>query len=168
MKAQTIVAAAFAGAVAALGGGVALAARKPAEDKPDEEGTFALTVKDGDTLSALALALYGDAQFGWVLGGRTRRPLKAASDLRAGDKIDIQCVWTTIRKGETLPAVAKRTLGDQNKWGRIRFANAAAIPDPNKVQAGQRVAVPTPPPPPEKATEKPDAVGGGLELLGAA
>lgn len=145
MNGSTIAAILTGIGVTLVGGGVVWAARNKNEGKPDEAGTVMIVAEANDTLSDLALALYGDAALWWVVGGWARRRIETPSVLMVGDRLDVPCTWTTIRKGESLAAVAKRMLGDDKKWGRIRAANRNLIKDPNAVQAGWRVAVPTPP-----------------------
>ncbi len=110
----------------------------------DAPGVVTITVKAGDSLSSLALALYGDASLAWALGGFSQRPLDKPESLRVGDKISIPCTWTNVKPGETLSAVAQRTLGDDRKYGRIKAANQA-IQNVNQIQAGQRLAIPISP-----------------------
>jgi len=45
--------------------------------------------------------------------------------------------------GDTLSAIAKRYYGDASKYHRIFEANRDQLSDPDKIQAGQRLKIPT-------------------------
>ena len=151
---------ALAGAALLTLGGVALAKRKP------EEGPFFLyTVQPGDALSALALRFFGDAKK-WPVITELNNDVQGlgVDQVPVGAKLRIPCVWETVRPGDNLAAVAKRALGDAGRWRRIYEANKQALPDPDKLGVGQRLAVPMEVPP--KARPVSVSVG-ALELLGA-
>lgn len=148
------------GAAVLVVGGVAVARPKQHSDP-----FFVYVVQEGDTLSALALKFFGDAQRWPVLHmAMPKLPDDAQQALPVGAKIHVPCTWTIVEKNESLAAVAKRTLGDAGRWRRLYEANRSAIgPDPNKVGAGQRLAVPVDP-----ASATPlVAVGTELDLLDA-
>jgi nucleoid-associated protein YgaU len=48
----------------------------------------------------------------------------------------------TIRSGDTLSAIAKRYLGDANKYMMIAEANPDTIKDPDKINAGATIRLP--------------------------
>ena len=48
----------------------------------------------------------------------------------------------TVRSGDTLWGIAARYLGNGARWPEIQRANAAAIPNPNRIFAGQVLRIP--------------------------
>lgn len=48
----------------------------------------------------------------------------------------------TIQSGDTLSAIAKRYLGDSNKYSMIVDANPDHITDPDKIRAGDTIKLP--------------------------
>lgn len=134
----------LAGGVVLLGGGIGFAAtRKPAAQ--GGENFFLYAVQPGDTLSALALKFFGDAKKWSAFRDGEGKELDDGKALLADSKLRVPCSWTVVAKGESLPAVAARTLGDKNRWRRILEANKKAIPDPDKIAVGLRLAVPQAP-----------------------
>ncbi|WP_410219553.1 peptidoglycan-binding protein LysM [Paracoccus sp. (in: a-proteobacteria)] len=53
-----------------------------------------------------------------------------------------QPVFHTVRKGETLSAIAKEHLGDANRYGAIFEANRPMLNDPDKIYPGQVLRIP--------------------------
>lgn len=53
-----------------------------------------------------------------------------------------QPVFHTVAKGETLSAIAKRHLGDANKYHAIFEANRPMLSDPDKIYPGQMLRIP--------------------------
>lgn len=160
MKTTTLVGTLLGGAVLGVAGYAAASKGKPSGTSP-EEPFFLYTMQSGDTLSALALKFFGDGEK-WpaLLDGTPPEDFRVET-LPPGTLLRVPCLWTKVEKGESLAAVAKRTLGDAGRWRRIYEANRKALPDPNKLAVGQRLAVPCEKPPPA-------AVGmRTLELLGA-
>lgn len=51
-------------------------------------------------------------------------------------------VFHTVRKGETLSAIAKDTLGDPNAYNAIFEANRPMLSDPDKIYPGQVLRIP--------------------------
>jgi LysM repeat protein len=49
----------------------------------------------------------------------------------------------TVADGDSLWAIAERVYGDGNQWGRIHEANSDQIPDPNVIQPGQVLTIPS-------------------------
>jgi S-formylglutathione hydrolase FrmB/LysM repeat protein len=97
------------------------------------------TVAAGETLSALALRFYGDAEL--------YRLIAVASDI--GDPADIDVgqglvfpdfTRYTVAAGDTLAGVASRFYGDAQLSGLI--AAASGIDDPAEIDAGQQLIVP--------------------------
>lgn len=48
----------------------------------------------------------------------------------------------TVRKGDTLSAIAQRTYGDANEWRRIYEANRDSIDNPDLIHPGQELNIP--------------------------
>lgn len=49
----------------------------------------------------------------------------------------------TVEEGDSLWAIAERFYGDGNQWGRIAEANTEQVPDPNVIQPGQVLVIPS-------------------------
>jgi nucleoid-associated protein YgaU len=48
----------------------------------------------------------------------------------------------TVRKGDTLSAIAKREYGDASAWRRIYEANRDTISNPDLIHPGQELTIP--------------------------
>ena len=120
-------------------GGLARARRSA----PDANPYFAYTVQEGDTLSDLAKKFFGDGEK-WpvLLDAMPAKPQDPHKALPIGAVIQVPCIWVTVQKGDSLAKIAKRVLGDAGRYGRIVAANKKALPDPNKLAVGQKLAVP--------------------------
>jgi nucleoid-associated protein YgaU len=51
-------------------------------------------------------------------------------------------VFHTVTKGETLSAIAKKTLGNANRYGEIFEANRPMLKHPDKIYPGQVLRIP--------------------------
>lgn len=49
----------------------------------------------------------------------------------------------TVQKGDSLSKIAKHELGDANAWNRIFEANKDILDDPDKIQPGQVLKIPS-------------------------
>jgi len=49
----------------------------------------------------------------------------------------------TVKSGDTLSAISKQFYGDSNEYMRIFYANREKLNDPDKIQVGQQLTVPT-------------------------
>jgi nucleoid-associated protein YgaU len=49
----------------------------------------------------------------------------------------------TVKSGDTLSKIAKEFYGDASQWKRIQAANADLIRDPDKIQPGWKLSIPT-------------------------
>jgi nucleoid-associated protein YgaU len=49
----------------------------------------------------------------------------------------------TVRKGDTLSAIAQREYGDANAWRRIFDANRDQLDNPDVIHPGQELKLPT-------------------------
>ena len=120
-------------------GGLARARRSA----PDANPYFVYIVQEGDTLSDLAKKFFGDGEK-WpaLLDAMPAKPQDPHKALPVGAVIQVPCIWVTVQKGDSLAKIAARVLGDAGRYGRIIAANKKALPDPNKVAVGQKLAVP--------------------------
>src|SRR5450830_186436 len=48
----------------------------------------------------------------------------------------------TVQSGDTLSEIARRKLGDANRWLEIAQANRETVPDPDKIKPGQQLKIP--------------------------
>jgi nucleoid-associated protein YgaU len=55
---------------------------------------------------------------------------------------DLQPVFHTVEKGDTLSAIALKTLGDANKYNIIFEANKPMLTHPDKIYPGQVLRIP--------------------------
>jgi nucleoid-associated protein YgaU len=49
----------------------------------------------------------------------------------------------TVKSGDTLSKISKELYGDSNEYMRIFYANRGSLKDPDKIQVGQELAIPT-------------------------
>ncbi len=139
----------------------AVSAGSPAEPRRTVQ-TSRVTVNAGDTLSAIARRHLGDASRWDELLDANRDQLDRPEDLRSGmtlrlpsgesftvpsvrpERAPARAARTyTVRAGESLYAIAERTLGDGERWRDIQAANRDTVPDPDDVQAGQVLKIPS-------------------------
>src|SRR5213076_3201353 len=97
------------------------------------------TVAAGETLWALALRFYGDAEL--------HRLIATASGIADPDAIDVgqrlifpDFTRHTVVAGDTLSALAVRFYGDA-ELSRL-IATASGIADPDAIDVGQRLIIP--------------------------
>lgn len=116
-------------------------------------------VRSGDDLWSIAEQVLGD-------GGQWRRLADANPDLLANPTVDLvpgvrlvlpsdadrpdeahhraaRAHTVTVVRGDTLSGLAKEHLGDQAKWPRIYRANAERIADPDEIDVGWKLVIPT-------------------------
>jgi len=102
---------------------------------------------------ARALYLFEDAQrrdptlgeAGFAIE-RVRNAINAAAQPAAPEEApaEVPAPQTyTVEEGDSLWAIAERFYGDGNQWGRIAEANAEQVPDPNVIQPGQVLVIPS-------------------------
>lgn len=48
----------------------------------------------------------------------------------------------TVKSGDTLRKIAQHFYGDEMKWPKIRDANRAEIPNPDRIQVGMKLTIP--------------------------
>ncbi|MDQ1900334.1 peptidoglycan-binding protein LysM [Paracoccus sp. WLY502] len=87
---------------------------------------------DRETLEKLILAL-----------GNIEGIAKVEADLpQAGPEAGKAPIFHTVKKGETLSAIAKAYLGSANKYNAIFEANRPMLSDPDKIYPGQTLRIP--------------------------
>ncbi|SGP97489.1 mycolyltransferase II [Mycobacterium tuberculosis] len=96
------------------------------------------TVVAGDTLSALALRFYGDAELNWLIA--------AASGIADPDVVNVgqrlimpDFTRYTVVAGDTLSALAARFYGDASLYPLIAAVNGIA--DPGVIDVGQVLVI---------------------------
>ncbi|MGE5360508.1 MAG: LysM peptidoglycan-binding domain-containing protein [Bacteroidales bacterium] len=67
---------------------------------------------------------------------------EVVADIKAA-RTDVYGVYE-VRPGDSLSKIAKQTLGNANRYNEIFQANTDQLQDPNRIQPGQRLTIPTP------------------------
>ncbi len=130
-----------------FGGGAAEAAEVPAEDALHKE------IKDlGLDASGLDIKVDGDRV---KVGGKAVSPemkekvilavgnVQGVATVETADDGDTQdAVFHTVVKGDTLSAIAKKTLGNANRYPEIFEANKPMLKHPDKIYPGQVLRIP--------------------------
>jgi nucleoid-associated protein YgaU len=108
------------------------------------------TVQSGDTLSDIAEEQLGDANR-WpeifVLNrGTIRDPNRISPGqvltLPGDTPMDPPPRLYTVRQGDTLSGIAKKHLGDANRWPEIFELNGEVISDPDRIFPNQVLVLP--------------------------
>lgn len=86
---------------------------------------------DRETLEKLILAV-----------GNIEGIAKVEADLPPAQGDAKEPVFHTVAKGETLSAIAKKYLGDANKYNAIFEANRPMLSHPDKIYPGQKLRIP--------------------------
>ncbi|RMC34806.1 peptidoglycan-binding protein LysM [Paracoccus alkanivorans] len=68
--------------------------------------------------------------------------IEGISKVEADLPEDAKPQFHTVEKGETLSAIAKKYLGDANKYQAIFEANKPMLSDPDKIYPGQKLRIP--------------------------
>jgi 5'-nucleotidase/UDP-sugar diphosphatase len=55
-----------------------------------------------------------------------------------------------VKANDTLRKIAQELLGDAERWAEIYEANRDKVKDPNVIQVGQELTIPTAPQPPKR------------------
>ncbi|MFP5282004.1 MAG: LysM peptidoglycan-binding domain-containing protein, partial [Actinomycetes bacterium] len=124
----------------------------PAASRGEDPSAVRHRVEPGDDLWSLAERYYGT--------GRDWRRIAAANpNVLTGGPDRIEPGWrlvipgvaaaedngsptVTVRKGDTLSAIAERTLGDDTEWPRLYRANRSQLHDPDELSVGVELVVP--------------------------
>ena len=120
----------------------------------DEEGeeTITHTVEKGQNLKILALWYYGDEERWEKLYKMNKGQIRNANIIFPGqvlkimgydDRFNYVTKTHTIKSGETLKTIAKKYLGDEDRWEEIMAMNPSAIKNPNRIYRGQKIKVKT-------------------------
>lgn len=112
------------------------------------------TVRESDWLWTLAERYYGDgAQWTKIANAN---PGIDPDELAVGQKLEIPDAKPsegsaeataghrhTVRAGESLSSIADDAYGDTSQWNRIYQANKTHISDPDEIEIGDRLTIPT-------------------------
>ncbi len=145
-----------------------------------------IVVEDGDTLWDIAKSVYDNENYWIELWNANRARVPNAHALRPGtvlvlpplrdkpaqaqppppnDPLPVapsNAKTHTVRAGETLIAIAQAELGSTTRWSEIWDLNRAALPNPDRLRAGQvltlplATATPTKTPASPAQTQKPE------------
>ena len=97
------------------------------------------TAVAGDTLAALALRFYGDAELDWLIAGASGIS-DPNSAINAGQRLIIPDITRhTVVAGDTLSALASRFYGDASFYPLIATVNGIA--DPDVIDVGQVLVI---------------------------
>jgi nucleoid-associated protein YgaU len=142
-------------------------------------------IQEGDTLESIAEKKYG-SRASWTLIAQANPGLKASA-LRPGKTIKIPArpekkadeapklaadavVVTpggpkvyTVQPGDSLSAIAQKTLGSARHWEKLHEANRDAISDPSTLSVGMKLVVPDLP----AAKAGPATTGGTVQTAAA-
>lgn len=67
---------------------------------------------------------------------------EVVADIKA-ERSDVYGMYE-VKAGDNLSKIAKQTLGDSNRYTEIAQANSDQVPDPNRIQPGQKLKIPNP------------------------
>lgn len=133
------------GAGKKLFGGGAEAAEVPAEDALHKEikdlglDASGLDIKvDGDTVSVSGKAVSAEMKEKVILAVGNVEGVSAVQAEADG----AEPVFHTVVKGDTLSAIAKKTLGNANRYPEIFEANKPMLKHPDKIYPGQVLRIP--------------------------
>ncbi len=111
---------------------------------------FTYTVKRGDTLSSIAEEQLGDASRWPEIFVLNRHIISDPDEISPGqvlnmpgDSSEPTPVLYTVRRGDTLSSIAKRELGDADRWPEIFDLNRDVIEDPDRIFPGQVLVLPS-------------------------
>ncbi len=77
-------------------------------------------------------------------GGITVQKQEAAAPAPAAKPAAAPALKTyTVKDGDTLSAISKEFYGDANQWQRIYEANRDVLKDPDMIQPGQHLRIPS-------------------------
>ncbi len=128
-----------------FGGGAAEAAEVPAEDALHKEikdlglDASGLDIKvDGDKVSVSGKAVSAEMKEKVILAVGN---VEGVSEVHA-EADGAEPVFHTVVKGDTLSAIAKKTLGNANRYPEIFEANKPMLKHPDKIYPGQVLRIP--------------------------
>ncbi len=101
---------------------------------------------DRETMEKLILAIGNIKGIARVEADVPKAPGRASSSGSAAPATapegDDAPVFHTVKKGETLSAIAKEYLGNANRYNEIFKANQPMLSDPDKIYPGQTLRIP--------------------------
>jgi nucleoid-associated protein YgaU len=115
-----------------------------------DDGTY--TVGTDDTLIGIARRMYGDGTLWPVLWEANRSVLSNPDVIQPGRRLVVPAAPAapqgagqpyTIGPNDTLISIARRVYGDGALWPVLWEANRSVVPDPNTIQPGRRLVVPS-------------------------
>jgi len=125
--------------------GRAEAAPAPEELNKELEGlgldTSGLDISvDGDTVKVTGDAVSQEVKEKVILAVGNIEGVATVEDDVKGD--GTEPVFHTVKKGDTLSAIAKKTLGSANRYNEIFEANKPMLSHPDKIYPGQVLRIP--------------------------
>lgn len=119
---------------------------KSETEKSKTEKSENYEVKKGDSLWKIALAKLGDGNQ-WTEIAQINN-LKNANMLLVGQSLKMPPVKAEIseyivKKGDSLWSISVQVYGDGYQWSNVYRANANFIKDPNKIEIGMKLALPS-------------------------
>jgi nucleoid-associated protein YgaU len=129
---------------------------------PVEPKASNYTVANGDSLWKIAVKQYGDSNIQEHVDAIiAANPSLDADNLRIGTKLNLPAKQTSVnrlpakeqaklldsglyevKKGDTLSSIAKKQLGDANRWREIYDLNREHIADPSMLFTGTALRLP--------------------------
>ena len=83
---------------------------------------------------------------------KAEQALKQATDMEVANYLQVQSTGATsdagtqtytVKSGDNLRKIAQHFYGDEMKWHAIRDANREKLPDPDKIQVGMQLRIPS-------------------------
>ena len=96
---------------------------------------------DGDKVVMKGKALDQETREKIILAAGNVDGIAEVEDAMEGD--DAGAVFHTVEKGDTLSAIAQKTMGSANKYHAIFEANKPMLTHPDKIYPGQVLRIPT-------------------------
>jgi len=129
------------------------AAAAPRAERVDDDGHHHHVVQSGDDLWSLAERYYGNGRDWRKIAAANPTVLTGGPDrLLVGWRLKIPDLdndsrlagqrTITVRRGETLSAIAERELGAASRWTEIFRANLSHLDDPDELAVGTHLALP--------------------------
>ncbi len=107
--------------------------------------TWTYVIRRGDTLWSIAARHFGDPRQWPVIHAANAARLPNPDRLVPDQRLTLPSSGTgsiTVQRGDTLWSLSARYLGDPTRWPEFHAANRAALPDPDRLKAGQRLTLP--------------------------
>lgn len=130
--------------------------REQRAGQPTQPNFTQYTVRPGDTLSAIALAAYGNAGYWSAIYNANRSiisnpdliypnqvlSIPAVTGVPGGDQTGGGPGLYTVRAGDTLSGIALFAYGNAALWPQIYEANRGSIANPSLIYPGQVLTIP--------------------------